>query len=321
MTVEQQTPRPEIFTLTDETGAAFTCYKWTPVASTLPVAVIQIVHGMAEMALRYHELAEQLSKCGYVVYAHDHRGHGLTAPQIEDLGYIGRRGFHWLIENAHQLSVEIKSTYPSLSIFLLGHSMGSFVVQGYMSRYGNELAGAILSGSSGKKGPIMYIGELLAAMAVRVSGPKTPSKFLQNLTFSGYNRRFRPASTPYDWLTRSGGPLQAYLDDPHCGTVFPTSFFREFFRGLNWIHRDDVLKQIPVDLPVYIFSGRDDPVGGYGKGVLGLVRLYQRFGLRDVTYRLYDKGRHEMLNEPNRLQVIADLMEWLEQHLISGMPN
>lgn len=297
-------------------GTKVFVYNWIPDNNVKAKGIVQIAHGMAETAARYEEFAEYLTRNGYIVYANDHRGHGKTAGNVENLGYLADEdGFHWLVKDVHQLSEIIRKENPDLPLFLLGHSMGSFVTQRYIMLYGSELKGAILSGSNGKQGLILNAGLLLAKNEIKKQGRKAKSYRLNKLTFSSYNKAFKPNRTEFDWLSRDNAEVDKYLKDPFCGTVFTAGFYYDFFKGLKEIEKKDNLSLVPKDLPIYILSGDKDPVGKYGKGIINLFNTYKNYGIKDVTYKLYEGGRHEILNEINRNEVVNDIVHWLNLHI------
>jgi len=287
-------------------------YKWSPEDKVKPKGVVQISHGMAEVSGRYERLAEALTAEGYIVYANDHRGHGKTAAGLKNVGYLGdAEGFSWLVKDMRQLSQIVKSEYPILPLYLLGHSMGSFLSQRYVQLYGNDIDGLILSGTNGRQGLILDFGLIIAWMEIKLKGRKTRSKILNSLSFGSYNNSFKPARTGFDWLSRDKKEVDKYIRDEYCGGVFTAGFFYDFFKGLKDIENPSNMALVPKDLPIFIFSGEKDPVGACTKGVLKLIDEYKSLGIKDITYRFYKDGRHEMLNEINRDQVISDLIGWL----------
>lgn len=292
-------------------------YRWIPENVKIR-GIVQIAHGMAERAKRYQDFAKVLTENGFVVYANDHRGHGKTAGSIENLGYLGdQEGFNLLVEDVHHLTMIIKEEYPNLPLFLFGHSMGSFVAQRYIMLYGNEVHGLILSGSNGKQGVMLSIGALISKWEVKKHGAKAQSPRLDKLTFGDFNKAFKPNRTEFDWLSRDNREVDKYINDPYCGTVFTAGFFYDFFNGLKTVEDKKNLNSIPRDIPIYIFSGEKDPVGKFGKGVLNLYNRYKDLGVKDISYKLYKDGRHEMLKEINKKQVMEDVVQWLNLHTIN----
>lgn len=286
-------------------------HKWSP--DNNPKGIVQIAHGMAERAIRYDYFARALVKEGFVVYANDHRGHGESASSIEELGYISDGdGFSDMVEDMKILTNIVKSENPDLPVILFSHSMGSFLAQHYIQLYGNEIDGLILSGTSGKQPPTVDVGILLARSIMTLRGRKASGKLVDKLAFGTYNKRFKPNRTKFDWLSRDSKQVDKYIDDPYCGSLFPVSFFYDLFVGMKTIHRPEYLARVPKDLPIYIFGGQDDPVSNYGLGIIQLGGTYKYLGIRNITSRLYPGGRHEMLNEINRDEVIGDILDWIE---------
>lgn len=273
-------------------------------------AVLQISHGMAEHAARYAGLAEWLNGRGYTVYANDHRGHGRTAGFPDEIGFIGEDGFERTLGDVYLLTCHIKETHPGLPVFLLGHSFGSFIAQDYITRYGGGLGGVILSGSAMKGGFDVRAGLALASV-MKVAGEKRRNNVLDYLMFGRFNRGIENPVSKFDWLSRDAREVAKYDADPLCGEVFTTNFFFQFMRGLSGLYNRDKAVRIPKGLPVCIISGGSDPVGGYGKSVEKLHGFYKGLGIGDLTLKLYEGGRHEMLNETNRSEVYEFIGSWL----------
>lgn len=305
------------FTFKASDGEEIFAYNWQPEDENNNVkGIVQIAHGMAEAAHRYKRFAEKLVKEGYIVYANDHRGHGKTAPSLDEIGYIGPDGYNRMVQDMKEFTDLIRDREnKDLPLFLFGHSMGSFLAQRYISHYGDNIQGVILSGTSGDQGFVLNIGISIAKREVAKKGPKARSPRLNNLSFGSYNKKFEPSRTEFDWLTRNEKEVDKYIKDPYCGGIFTTSFYYDFFKGLKENFEKSNLENIPKNLPIYIFAGDKDPVGNMGKGVLKLVKCYQRLGIKDLEYKLYKDGRHEMLNEINRDEVMEDVINWLDKHI------
>lgn len=308
----------DTFTMLNTQGMHVFVYEWLPGPDDPVRAIVQIAHGMCETGKRYEELAELLTEHGYAVYCNDHRGHGLTAG-LTHLGDAGEDGFEGMIEDQLLLASELKKRHASVPHYLMGHSMGSFLTQKIICSDGELFDGFILSGTNGPQG-LLTFGMGLAAAQMRLQGNTHRSLMLNALVFGPYNKGFGPIRTPFDWLSRDEAEVDKYINDPYCGKVCTARFFRDFFKLLSQIHQPQLMKCLPKDKPVYIFSGEDDPVGHRGKGVRRLIELYRKHGVQDLEYRLYPGGRHEMLHETNRAEVAADVLDWLERHT-SGSDN
>jgi alpha-beta hydrolase superfamily lysophospholipase len=290
-------------------GKELYIYCWDRVEN--PKAMLHIFHGMAEHAGRYKKFSEYLNNHGIIVYASDHRGHGKTAEIIEELGYIGEDGFNAIVEDKHLIFEQMKQEYPELPMFLLGHSFGSFLAQEYILRYGGELNGVILSGSAAQKGSPIYAARIISSFERIICGEKRQSKLLDNLSFGSYNKKIKDDKHKFSWLSTDREEVIKYEEDCFCGSVFTTGFYYYFFRGLAKLYEKKRLSLISLELPIYIVSGEEDPVGGYGKLVKQLFNVYKEIGIKDVQMKLYPGFRHEILNEVNKSEVYRDLLNWL----------
>lgn len=306
--------KSEHFTFLSEDNTRVFVYKWQPDQTLSPRGIVQIAHGMAETAARYERLARVLTDRGYLVYANDHRGHGKTADSLNRVGIMARdNGFERMVADMHRLSLQAIEENPGQPLFLMGHSMGSFATQRYLMLHGQKLKGAILSGSNGRDRMLHQLGFLAAAQEVRRKGREAKSYRMDKLSFGSYNKRFKPNRTAFDWLSRDPGEVDKYIGDPYCGEVFSAGFYHDFLKGLIEIGKNENVARVPKNLPLYLFAGDEDPVGARGKGVKKLRAAYQRHGLTDVSLKLYPGGRHEMLNEINRDEVMQDLLNWIEK--------
>ncbi|WP_145412191.1 alpha/beta hydrolase [Paenibacillus xylanexedens] len=304
------------FQFKSDEGTRIHVYNWLPASDIQVKGVVQICHGMAETAARYERFALELNRNGYIVYIHDQRGHGKTAKVLENVGYLADRdGFEWMVHDLYKLTGIIKKKHPELPLFLMGHSMGSFVTQRYLMLYGEELDGVILSGSTLHVRFILHAAALLTKEEIRRRGRRVPSHRMNKLSFGGYNNAFKPVRTEFDWLSRDAEEVDKYIRDPFCGTVFTTGFFADFFTGLKQLGIKNNLNLVRKDLPIHIFAGDKDPVGSFGKGIIRLYNAYKQQGIDNVTYKLYPGGRHEMLNETNRDEVTADIVNWLDERM------
>lgn len=305
--------RDESFTLRAGAGAELFVYRWLPEKADAVRAVVQVTHGMAEHAGRYAGLARFLNEKGVAVYANDMRGHGRTAATPAERGHLADAdGWELVVEDMFRLTATIHESHPRLPVFLLGHSMGSLLARDYIASFGGEIDGVLLSGTSGDPGLLGRIGLLIARLESWGRGRRAPSPLLTRLSFGAFNRAFEPARTEFDWLSRDSDEVDAYVGDPACGFVCSAGFYLDLLSGLRKIHRASTVGAVRKDLPVHIFSGAEDPVGQRGKAARRLFEAYRQAGLRDVSLRLYEDGRHEMFNELNSQEVYQDVIGWLE---------
>lgn len=300
----------ENFKFKDSDGIELNVYKWVPEGKK--IGVVQISHGMTENVLRYDEFAKYLNLKGFIVYGHDHRGHGLTARTKEDLGYIAdNEGFEWLVQDLYELIIKAKEENKDLPIYLFGHSMGSFVSQRFVELHGKEIDGLILSGSNGEPTKLTPFGIVVSGLEIKLFGRKHTSKAMDKLSFGNFNKKFKPNRTPYDWLCSVDSEVDKYISNEHCGFICSSSFFYDLLRGLKTIHKNENFKLIPNELPIYILAGDMDPVGFFGKGIINLYEKLRNTGIKDVQYKLYKNKRHEILNEDNKNEVMNDISKWL----------
>ncbi|MCB2293046.1 alpha/beta hydrolase [Clostridium algoriphilum] len=305
----------ESFTFKHKGNLDIFVYKWLPNENIEVKGVVQIAHGMGETASRYESFATFLTDNGFVVYANDHLGHGKTAGQIEKLGDLGEDGFNSMVEDMHGLNEIIKAENVGSPIFLLGHSMGSFLTQRYICLYGNELNGVILTGTCGRRGIIIDIGRIIAKVEIKRIGRCAKSILLNKLMFGRNNNSFNQSRTAFDWLSRDNKEIDEFVDDPYCGSIFTAGFFYDFLGGLKGIESMAEIKNVPKNLPIYIFAGDKDPIGKNGVGVLRLVKTYNKQGIKDLVYKIYKDGRHEMLHETNKEEVFMDVVKWINMHI------
>ncbi len=277
-------------------------------------AVVQIAHGMAEHSLRYLDFAHFLTSHGYVVCINDHAGHGRSVPSGGGYGYFGQGGYHSLLKDMNTLRGIVQDEYPDAPYIMMGHSMGSFLARAYLTQYGQGVAAAIFSGTSGGMNRlVMKAGRAIAQGIVRKKGPKAYDKRLQNLVSGSFNDRFKPARTENDWLTRDEKVVDLFNADPLCGFMFTASAYYTLICLLDDINTPAWFRAVP-QIPILLFSGEQDPVGDFGRGVRRVAHRLETAG-RQVECKLYPGGRHEMLNELNREEVYHDVLAFIEKAL------
>ncbi len=284
---------PERFQFTSADGLSIACVKWS---GHRPVrGVVQIAHGLGEHIGRYAELAETLVRRDFVVYGSDHRGHGLTARPSGSFGDFGPGGFGQLVEDLVSLRAIAKNAHPGKPYILLGHSMGSFAAQQFILDHGRSIDGLALSGSGALDG--------LARLARSAPAGEDPMKLM--------NAAFEPTRTPFDWLSRDNAAVDAFIGDPLCFPSLDARSMESFLNASRRLADPQEIRKVRGDLPIYIFSGSDDPVGQRLEGVRGLIGRYRSAGISPITPEFYPGGRHEMLHELNRRDVFMNLVVWI----------
>ena len=305
------------FTLASADGLALFVYRWLPEAT--PKAVVQIAHGLIEHAGRYARLAEALTRAGYAVYAGDHRGHGRTAPTLEDLGFFAERdGWRKCVDDLWGLNQRIATDHPGLPIVLIGHSMGSFMAQHFISEHGEALSGVVLAGSIGKPARLTLAVGIIARIERLRLGPRGRSALVHSLAFGTFNQPFAPVRTEADWLSRDSAEVDKYLADPLCRFRPALQLWIDLLDALGEIAKPARQARIPKPLPIYVIAGTRDPVSANSKGLEQLLSAYHAAGLQRVTYRFYPEARHELFNETNRDQVTRELLAWLDEATGNG---
>lgn len=280
-----------------------------------PKAAILLAHGMTEHSARYDLFGRYLQEQGISLYCHDQRGHGKTAEHGGQTGHL-RKDVDWNLMANDLFAVKTKLIDEDVTcpVYLMGHSMGSFLVRRAVQLRPNMFDGLILSGTGDGQGVIGKLAVKIADLACVVSGQETYSPKIQSLMFGNYNKQIPDARTEYDWLTRDDSEVQRYMDDPYCGYVCTNGFYHELLMGIQLANNPEYVARMNKYMPVYVFSGDKDPVGIYGKGIQNVQKLLVGADMQDVTVKLYPEGRHEMLNEINRDEVMADLAEWVNRH-------
>ncbi len=279
------------FTIIRPDGQGLACYRWSN--GNAPRAVVVVAHGMGEHALRYRPALAKLIDSGIAVFALDHRGHGATIALSErGRGDFGPGGFSAVVADLAALVERARSENPGLPLLLLGHSMGSFIGQAFLIDHGRTVDGAVLVGTTA-------VDLLAAAM---VGEPDAPAAL---------NRPFDPARTPWDWLSSDEAQVDAYINDPLCGfSLEMASMISMLSQGARLADLAELAK-IPAGLPMYVLVGGRDPLTTVLGNLEPLLNRYRSVGL-DPVLALYPEGRHEILNEVNRDEVVGNLLAWLD---------
>ena len=287
--------------------------EWLPQGQ--PRAVVQIVHGVAEYVGRYDHVARFLTERGFLVCGEDHLGHGKTVDDGK-YGYFSPRGGWDLVARDIRRLRELQGEkYPGVPYVMLGHSMGSFLTRTYLIRWPDTVDGAVLSGTGQEPAPLVALGKALAGGLCLLRGGDYVSPMINAMSLGAYNKKFAPNRTGADWISRDEAVVDVYLKDPLCTFTPTVAMFRDMMGGLQYIADRSNLARMDKETPIFFLSGDRDPVGAMGKGVEKVVRMFRKAGCRDVSVKLYPEGRHEMFNELNRDEVMADLLAWLESKL------
>lgn len=304
----------ESFYFTSSTGKKIYAKQWKNEEIKQYRGVVQLVHGMQEHIGRYDEFAKVIANNGYIVVGHDHLGHGSTVEKEEEFGYFAKKdGWEHLAEDVHILQNKVHNEYPKLPYIIFGHSMGSLVVRTYLTKYQDDLAGVILSGTSGQKRGLL-VGQVLTKIIMLFRGEYYRSSLLEYLVTGSFNKKFKPNRTKADWTTRNEEVVDKYQKDPKCGINFTTNGYLNLLRGTYYLSKQRNINKT-IKVPILLISGDKDPVGGMGKGVIRVMHMLEKAGLKDVTIRLFKDARHELVNEINKDEVYYVIFNWLNKVL------
>jgi alpha-beta hydrolase superfamily lysophospholipase len=287
--------------------------KWLPDSGEFH-AILQITHGMLEYIERYEEFARYMTAQGFLVVGHDHLGHGQSVSSKEEWGYIGLPSpSDLLVADMHMLRMAIQKEYPDLPYFMLGHSMGSYMLRKYLTIHHEKLAGAVLMGTGRVSDAALKIGMWVARFLAFWKGWHYRSSFVEKVSFGKSYRRFDlTGKTPENsWLTKNEDIVKSYYADERCTFSFTINGYMALFEAVYYDGQAENAKKIPKELPIFIVSGKDDPVGNMGEGVKKVYELYKNAGIEDITYKLYENDRHELLNELDRDTVYRELLAWM----------
>ena len=286
--------------------------KWEPDQGEIR-GILQISHGMVEYVERYEDFAGFMVSQGFLVVGNDHLGHGQSVTSQEKWGYFAKKnGSDIVIEDLNHLRKIIQEEYKGIPYFILGHSMGSFLLRKYLSKYGKGLKGAVIMGTGTHSDAAVILGKGVCRLLAACLGWNYRSKLVDKLAMGGYNRRFRHEDGSGSWLTKDKEIVAAYVKEPRCSFKFTLNGHYSIFDTIHFINQPANISRIPKNLPLLFVAGEDDPVGNYGAGVKAVCRTYKKAGISDITCRLYPKDRHEILNELDRKKVYKDIYKWVK---------
>jgi len=278
----------------------------------VPGATLLVLHGMQEHSGRYDEFARYMAERGFVVLTYDHRGHGKTARNMSEMGFFRKnKPAQLLLEDVRAMKSLLEGQFPGLPHFVLGHSMGSFILRTFLRQEKSDFQGIILVGTGSRTPGAILIKAGLHLF--NVLSPKSRPSFLNNIFGTINNARFRHEvnAGATSWLSVSMDNRNAFEQDPQCGVPFTVNGFL----GLLTVHvratSPEWSGNLPKDQPILFVGGSDDPIGDFGKGVLKVARHLEKAGFSDTTIKLYSGMRHEILNEDIRLEVFEDILQWM----------
>ncbi|NLM05605.1 MAG: alpha/beta hydrolase [Tissierellia bacterium] len=283
-----------------------------------PKAIVQIQHGIVEHIDRYDDLMGFLAANDLYAFGADCRGHGKSAGSIEKLGLgYGEASPDDLLADIKALKDDAKKDFPNIPYFHIGHSMGSFQVRAFLADYPDDIAGAILIGTGENSLSLMNLALWLAKIIKSFKGEGHKSKLLKFLALDSFNSSIKNPKTPLDWLSYNEANVQEYIDDPYCGFGLTVKGYETLFGLIREIADPSIYNEVPKTIPILLLAGGEDPVGKNGKDILKLVDLYKKNGIENVSYKVYPKMRHEILNEDKKLEVYEDILNFIS-HIINA---
>lgn len=290
-------------------GITIHAYIWIP---NVPItAIVQISHGMAEYAKRYDDFARFLACNGFLVCANDHIGHGANCDP-DDWGILPENADEIMLADMRTLQQKMKQVKPDVPYFMIGHSMGSFLARLYIETYGDDLDGAVISGTGQMSHTAAHLGNSIAHLVARMHGSAYRSKFLDRMGAGGYGKKIPDADSDFAWLNTSKHAVQRYIDDPACGFMFSAGGYCALTHLMEQMADLDLVARIPNNFPIFFVSGEEDPVGNFGSGVERAADDMRNHSHAHVKVKLYDRMRHEVLNEPRHTQVYAAIHRFLD---------
>lgn len=290
--------------------------RWTPEDGKYR-AVLQITHGMVEYIERYRAFAEFLNDNGFLVVGHDHIGHGESIVSKDEWGFFAEHPSDTVVADMHTLREITRKEHPGVPYFMLGHSMGSYMLRKYLAIHGEGLTGAIIMGTGCIPDNTTKLAMFIAKLQAAFLGWHHRSKLLQKLSYDKYYHQFdltgKDASN--SWLTKDEEIVKTYYADPKCTFVFTVNAYMGLFEAVLFDNQQENIEAVPKSLPLFFVSGAMDPVGGCGSGVKKVYNKFDTAGKEDITWKLYDNDRHEILNETDRDVVYHDILAWMNVHL------
>lgn len=276
-----------------------------------PKGIVQIVHGMVDHKERYLNFMEFLASQGFIAIASDVRGHGKSIKEKNDLGYFYNDGANSAVEDVHQVSLYIKDKYPNLNLSLFGHSMGSLIVRNYIKKYDNEIRELIVCGSPSYNNSVEFALSIIKILK-KIKGDRYRSKTLKNICFNGFNKDL-PGNNKYKWICSNEEIVKLYENDPLCNYIFTLNGFESLFNLMKEAYSKEGWNVKNPELPIMFISGEDDrTMVTYDKWI-DAQNLLKEIGYKNVTNKLYEKYRHEILNEVDNDKIYLDIIEFISK--------
>ncbi len=283
---------------------------WEP--KNEPIGMIQLVHGIGENMKRYEDIAHYFNDRGYIVYGIDVIGHGKSLQNGIHPVYFGQDGsWKYVVKDVYQMFQQMHSTYPNLPCFIIGFSMGSFILRTLMIDYDLDIRACFLLGTGTQPVTMLKGIHYIVKKHGEKIGDANTSDFIDNLAFQTYNKKFKNTTSNVDWLLQNTAERQRFINDDSCYKYVSVGLFRELLSGM--IYTCNKNKQLKTNSPIYLLSGKEDAVGDFGKGITRTVKLLKKQGAKEVEYILYDNARHDILHEDCKEEVYQYIQDKIQQ--------
>ena len=308
--------KQEQFTINGCGGRDLPCTLWLP--ETTLRAVLQVTHGMTEHMGRYAKLAHVLTSCGVAVVGFDLRGHGMNGTD-PNCASFGEGGWEASLEDMHLVRGHVQNRFMDAPFFMLGFSLGSFLLREYLSRYGTVgIAGAVLMGTGHQPVGVLKVMKAIVKGQIKKCGFDGTTALVQKLSFDTYNKKITHRRTRADWLCSDDDELDAYLADELCRESISAGLFWQLLDAMQRTGAEGAYDNWDQSFPVLLLSGQDDPVGDYGKGVKAVEDAMAKAGMTCVDSRMYPIVRHDLLHEEHSStapKVRSLIFEFICKHL------
>ena len=316
--VKKESVKKETFQFLSKDGKTkIHAVKWMPDHGKVR-AIMQISHGMVEYIERYDEFACYLAQRGFLVVGNDHVGHGSSVTQESEWGYFtDKKPSETVVADLYQVTRIVSSQYPDCPYFILGHSMGSFLLRRYLTLHSETVTGAVICGTGSQPDVATVFGMFACGLIRMFRGGHHRSSFLTNAAFGKSYAAFDKtgAEPSKSWLSKNEESVRAYYNDPRCTFMFTVNGYYGLLSTLWYVNQMKYIRKIRKNLPVFFIAGKEDPVGDFGEGVKKVCAQYRQAGIRDVKIKLYENDRHEILQETDREQVFEDVYQWCKKRM------
>ena len=277
-----------------------------------PIGIIQMVHGMCEYKDRYYNTMREFASKGYICVIHDHRGHGKSIKNEDDLGYFYESKDLGYVEDIKLITDYIKGRFPYLPIFLFGHSMGSLGVRAYIKKYDDYIDGLIVCGSPSYN-KLAPLGLLLINLLEKIKGEHYKSPAIHNMIVGSFNKPFKQEKLKNAWICSDHSIVEAYNNDSLCNYIYTLNGCETLLKLMKTVYSKKGWIKEKEDLPIHFISGQDDPCRTNNQSFMSSIDFLKNIGYTRVSYKLYENMRHEILNETNKQEVYDDVITIINQ--------